>query len=177
MGFFSDLLGVVAPIAGALIGGPIGAGIGATAAGLLAPTGTPAAATALATGRVAPAGGSPFAPGQLATIQGQQVAQKIIAVGGGPLVTTGRMRKRTTVETFDPVTGVVSKRLTFDGGVAVRSADVAAFKRVFRQVTKISAKLPRKLIKPSDVKLLTDRVVRNALEHAGDVHDNGVCPK
>jgi len=155
MGFFSELIKtVVAPIAAGFLG--------TTLAQPAAPVMALAKPTGLAAGVV---GGRPVLPTQVG------VVKEIFQATGGP---TGRRRKRTTVETFDPVSGIVTARVTFSGGVAVRASDVAAFKRVFRQVTKLSAKLPRKIIKPSDVKLLTDRVVKNALERAGDVPD---CPK
>lgn len=85
----------------------------------------------------------------------------------------GRVRKRTIVESFDPLTGVVLRRKVHMGGVAVFAADAAAARRLFRQVRKLDARLPRKTVKESQVKQLTDRVVKNALERAGD----DPCPK
>jgi len=107
-------------------------------------------------------------------------------VTGGPVITpeqarrlfpggtAGRLRKRTIVQTIDPVTGKVFSQEIFAGGVAVRAADVAAARRVFRQIRKLDSKLPRKTVKQSKTKQLTDRVVQNALERAGDIPD---CPK
>lgn len=84
----------------------------------------------------------------------------------------GRIRMRTIVESFDPVTGVVLRSRTHAGGVAVFAADVAAARRINRQVRKLDARLPRKIVKQSAVKMLTERVVKNALEKAGDID----CP-
>jgi len=173
MGFFSSILKVVAPIAGAFLGVQA-----AQPAAIAAPAVSPAASTAIATiGRRAPTAiaGIPGA-GRLGTGLITPALARRAAVTGvlGP-ISSGRMRKRTTVETFDPVTGVVSKSISFAGGVAVRAADVAAARRVFRQIRKLDGKLPRKTVKQSPVKALTDRVIKNALERAGD--DNGCPPK
>jgi len=162
MGFFSELLGTVATVGATLLGGPVAG----TAVGTLLGT-TP---ETLAVGKV---GGAVLTPTQLLSAGG--TAQQIIAAtGGATALVTGRLRKRTIVETFDPATGKVIKQLTFPGGVAIRASDVAAAKRVFRQVSKLSQKMPRKTVKESAVKQLTDRVVKNALERAGD---DPSCPK
>jgi len=167
MGFFSELLGAALPIAGAVIGGPVGGGAGTALANLLgAGDPDPVAVTKVGLGKPLTIAGieRDLASGAL-TLPG------VTATAG---LVTGRLRKRTIVQTFDPATGKVVKMTTFAGGVAVRAADVAAAKRVFRQVRKLSAKMPRKLVKESPVKQLTDRVVKNALERAGD---DPSCPK
>jgi len=162
MGFFSELLGVVAPVVGGLLGGPAGAAVGA----LL----TPGETTQLSVGRV---GGAVLTPTQLLSAGG--TAQQIIAATGGTTaIVTGRLRKRTIIETFDPATGKVLRQSVTAGGVAVFAADAAAAKRFFRQIRKLDQKLPRRTVKQSDVKQLTDRVVKNALERAGD---DPSCPK
>jgi len=83
----------------------------------------------------------------------------------------GRARKRTIVQTFDPVTGAILRSKTTPGGVAVFAQDVAAARRINRQVRKLDARLPRKTVKESPIKALTNRVIKNALEHAGDPHN------
>lgn len=169
MGFFSELLGAALPIAGGIFGGGAGAGAGTALANVLGlGDPDPEMVTKVGTGA------------QLATLQGRPLISQAALASLGPVagaagaITTGRLRKRTIVQTFDPVTGKVIKSTSFAGGVAVRAADVAAAKRVFRQVGKLSAKMPRKLVKESQVKQLTDRVVKNALERAGD---DPSCPK
>jgi hypothetical protein len=97
--------------------------------------------------------------------------EALFKAAGSP---TGGLRKRTTIETFDPGSGFVTRVETFPGGVAVRASDAAAARRFFRQISKLSKKLPRKTVKESQLKQLTDRVVKNALERAGDQPD---CPK
>lgn len=166
MGFFSELLGVVAPIAGAVFG-PAGAAAGTAVAGLLGAD-TP---TAVGTGAqlAAMRGVSP--------LLGTNVAQSLAAIGvtkAACPTTTGRLRKITIVRTIDPVTGRICKEESFPGGVAVRASDVAAAKRFFRQIRKLDAKLPRKTQKQSRVTLLKDRLIENALDRAGD---DPSCPK
>lgn len=167
MGFFSflkPLVKVALPIVGAALG--IEA-LGAVAGAVTTPTSKAEAQVSglspAAQQRVRTAGGP---AGLTAQIAAQRAATAV------PGVVSGRMRKRTTVETFDPVTGAVSRTVTFPGGVAVRASDVAAARRVFRQVRKLDGKLPRKTVKQSPVKMLTDRVIKNALEKAGDID----CP-
>jgi len=167
MGFFSELLGKVAPIAGALLGG--------TAAGTAIATllGGEETVTKVGTGA------------QLATLRGvspvlgTNVAQSLAAIGvtpGGVACppTTGGLRKRTIVQTFCPSSGKVFKQEMFAGGVAVRASDVAAAKRVFRQVRKLNEKMPRKQVKETMITQLKNRVINNALERAGD---DPSCPK
>jgi len=164
MGFFSDILGTVAGVAGSFLG---------VRAPVAAPMAAPVALAPLAAISAPPGA---LVPTVVAGTRGQMISpgtrEALFKAAGSP---TGGLRKRTTVETFDPGSGFVTKVLIFDGGVAVRSADIAAFKRVFRQITRISKKLPRKVIKQSQVKALTDRLVKNALEQAGDL--DAPCPK
>jgi len=153
-GFFSSIIAAAAPILGALAG-------------------VPAAPVALAP-----------APARISAPPEAMALLQKVAPGGRPLISpeqaqqvlgaSGRLRRRTTIETFDPVTGVVTRTESFSGGVAVRQSDVVAARRVFRQIAAINKRIPRKTQKVSDVKMLTDRVVKNALERAGDLPD---CPK
>jgi len=171
MGFFSELLGVVAPIAGTLLGGAGGAAVATGIAGLLGGD----VPTAVGTGaQLAAARG-------VDPLLGTNVAQSLAAIGTRATgvacpPTTGGLRKRTIVQTFCPTSGKVFKQEMFAGGVAVRAADAAAAKRFFRQIRKLDAKLPRKISKQSQQKQLTDRLINNALESAGDQNGNGKCP-
>ena len=110
---------------------------------------------------------------QIGQLAGVAAAKQVaLGIAAAPDV-TGRLRKRTIVQTVDPRTGrVVSQKITA-GGVAVFAADAAAAKRFFRQVRKLDARLPRKTQKTSQQKMLTDRLINNALERAGDEP----CPK
>ncbi len=167
MGFFSELLTTIAPIAGAFAGIPQVAPT-ALAPAVIAPL---AKISAPPSGTVAVAGTRAL-PG-FGPID-QKLAEALFKAAGSP---TGGLRKRTIIQTFDPGSGFITRIRMHDGGVAVFAADVAAARRINRQVRKLDARLPRKLVKESKIKQLTDRVIKNALEHAGDPHVDGVCPK
>lgn len=161
MGFFSFLkpiLKVALPIVGGILG------VEAVGA-VLAPE-SKEEAQAVSTRGLAPAAAARVAAGTVGAPAALTTAQAVA------IESRGRQRKRTIVETFDPMTGLVLRRKTTPGGVAVFAQDVAAAKRIFRQVRKLDSRLPRKTVKPGQIKQLTDRVVRNALERAGDVD----CP-
>jgi hypothetical protein len=148
MGFFSSILTAAAPILGAVLGLPA-APVAAAVPAIIPPT-----VAQQATGLLAKGTQGPLTPEQIREFQAGRLS--------------GRLRKRTTVETFDPVSGVVIRSTSFLGGVAVRAADVAALKRVVRQVSNLNKRIPKKRVKESDIKQLTDRVVKNALDRAGD---------
>jgi len=102
-----------------------------------------------------------------------ETAQKQIALAGlKPGVSTGAMRKRTTVETLDAMGKVVKRKVTA-GGVAVFQADVTAANRVARQVRKLDKRMPRKLVKQSEIARLKDEVTESALRAARNQAD---CP-
>ena len=150
MGFFTDLIQTVAPLAGAFLGVPTTAIGGAQARGL-APIGeTPAQATAR---RVAQA-----VAGGVVTLPAAQVA------GAG--CPTGSLRRRTIVETFDPATGVVCRTETLKGAPAVMNSDVAASNRLNRQLSRLNKKQPRKTVKQSTAARLKEEVVESALRGA-----------
>ncbi len=163
MGFFSKLLTGGLQLAGQFLGAP--AAPVARAPTSRAEARLPVAITA-AEGREV--GTRARRPGERIPVPPS--AERRIMELGEP---SGRLRKRTIVETFDPVTGVVTRSRTTPGGVAVFAQDVAAARRINRQVRKLDARLPRKTVKQSPVKQLTDRVIKNALERAGD----DPCPK
>ncbi len=168
MGFFSSLLpAVIGAAAGFATAGPAGAiagGVGAAAGALTAPStavggggGTPAQLTQaiLAT----PTGQAAIASGQAV-----QATQALAAMQA----TTGSLRRRTIVQTFNPATGAVVKAETFMGAPAVMQSDVAAANRVNRAVRRLEKKLPRRLVKQSDAARLKEEVVESALRRARD---------
>ena len=85
-----------------------------------------------------------------------------------PCPTTGSLRRRTIVETFNPRTGTVCKRETFKGAPAVMQSDVAAANRLNRQLARLKKKQPVRLVKPSQITMLKDEVVESALRRARD---------
>jgi len=105
---------------------------------------------------------------QLATITDIAKTQAVLAAGGA--VATGGLRKRTIVQTVDAMGKVVKQKVT-KGGVAVFQADVTAANRVARQVRKLDKRMPRKLVKQSEIARLKDEVTEAALRSARDHAD------
>jgi len=163
MGFFSELLAVALPVVGAVVGGPAGAALGGTVSGLLG----------LQEETQLMVGGTGV---RAITLPEAKAAQAAGVLGAVSPSVTGRFRKQTIVQTIDPATGKVISQKVTQGGVAVFAADAAAAKRFFRQIRKLDAKLPRKTQKVSSQKMLTDRLVNNALERAGDKDCPPKCP-
>lgn len=162
-GFFSFLkpiLKVALPIVGGILG--------VEALGAITAPESKEEAKAVVTTGLAPAAAARVAAGTVGAPLSLTTAQAVA------IESRGRQRKRTIVETFDPLTGAVLRRTVTMGGVAVFAQDVAAAKRIFRQVRRLDARLPRKTVKQGQIKQLTERVVKNALERAGD---DPTCPK
>jgi len=85
---------------------------------------------------------------------------------------TGALRTRTIVQTIDPA-GRILKSKVHKGGVAVFQADVTAANRVARQVRKLDKRLPRKLVKETELTRLKNEVAAQALR---DARDGRSCP-
>lgn len=109
------------------------------------------------------------------TLDEAKEAQRTGVVPGG--LGTGAMRKRTIVQTIDAKGNIVKSKIT-KGGVAVFQADVTAANRVARQVRKLDKRMPRKLVKQSEIARLKDEVTEQALRDARDHGHghNGHCP-
>lgn len=142
MGFFSFLkpiLDIAAPIA-------------LTAAGI---------DPAVITGGVATGGVSPV----VALAAQQPTAAEIagmVAAGGS----NGSLRRRTIVQTFNPMTGAVVKSETFAGAPAVMNSDVAASNRLNRQLKALNKKRPTKLVKETTAGRLKQDLIESALRQA-----------
>lgn len=160
MGFFSDILGAALPIVGAVLGGPAGAAAGVALAGIVDPEDEPAPLTIGGTGVRA------------ITLEEAKAAQKAGVLGPAA---TGGLRKRTIVETVNN-RGIVVKRKVTKGGVAVFQADVTAANRVARQLRKLDKRMPRKLVKQSEISRLKDEVTEAALRHARDHGEHHLLP-
>lgn len=152
MGFFSSLIQLAAPIAGAVLGIPQVAGAVAPTSGL--------ATTAIAAAQVAASQiGVPVAQTALPALT------PLTAVGDRG---TGALRRRTIVETFNPTTGGIFKREILPGAPAVMQSDVAAANRLNRQLRRLNKKQPKKLVKQSQIAQLKDEVIEGALRSARD---------
>jgi len=87
--------------------------------------------------------------------------------GGG----NGRFATRTVVETMDLTTGQIIRRKVMEGSPHLMNKDVSAAKKLFRQVRKLDSRMPRKTVRESKTKQLTDAAMDKALR---DV--NRGCP-
>jgi len=98
-------------------------------------------------------------------------------VSGMAALKTGGLRRITIVQTIDPATGKVVKEERFKGAPAVMQSDVAAANRLNRQLRKLNARQPKKMVKQSIASRLKEEVVESALRHAihngHDEHHNG----
>jgi len=193
MGFLSDLLkGAVGGAVGFLTGGPAGA-IGGTIAGLTgsdesptqiaqtAPSSTSltqASASLLKSpvGGIVKAGLAAVSPVQ-ATLQqvtrsaGMELAER---VSGGVLAGCpgGKNTVITTVQTFN-AEGALVKSKSSPGSPFLMNKDLVIAKRVFRTIQKASGRLPRKTVKESTTKQLTNAVTEKALSNVLTHHHNG----
>lgn len=150
MGFFDsigDILKVAAPIAvTALSGGTLGSSVAAIQT-----------ASAITEGR--------------SRIIGEQ--QKQIAAQAAAAGMNGSLRRRTIVETFNPATGAVVKQEVMKGAPAVMQSDVAAANRLNRQLKRLNAKQPRKIVHQSEAARLKDELLNASLRAARDAAGNG----
>jgi len=89
--------------------------------------------------------------------------------GGG----NGQFATRTIVETMNTMTGQIVSRKVLPGSPHLMNSEIRAAKKVFRQVRKLDARLPRKTVKTSKTKQLTDAAVDQAIRN---VTGPGSCP-
>jgi len=75
----------------------------------------------------------------------------------------GRFKTRTTVETMDTMTGKIVRSKTMPGSPHLMNSEVSAAKRVFRRTRKLNARLPRRTVKESKMKQLTDAAIDGAI--------------
>ncbi len=159
MGFFDFIKPLATIAAGTFLGAEAGAAIG----GLFGDD----------TETVVGTGAQLAAARGVDPLLGSQPAVSLAAIGkAGGGVATGAMRKRTIVETIDANGKVVKRKIT-KGGVAVFQADVTAANRVARQVRKLDKRMPKKIVKQSEIARLKEEVTESALRHARDSNDFG----
>ena len=107
--------------------------------------------------------GRPALPGALAGERGQ--------FGGG----NGRFANITVVRTLDRVTGEIFTRSVKQGMPHIMNSDVAVCRRVIRQSTKLAKRIPRKTVKESKTKQLTDAAVDAAMRNVQCCDQNKSC--
>jgi len=76
----------------------------------------------------------------------------------------GRTANRTIVETLDLVSNQIVRRRILPGTPHMMNSDIRAAKKVFRQSAKLHARMPRRTVKESETKKLTNAAVQRAIQ-------------
>lgn len=100
------------------------------------------------------------------------VAGMHVHMGGGAGRGNGMVARQTIVQTIDLQTGALLRQLVFDGAPFLMNSDVRKLRSISRKVSKAHSKLPRRVVKESKMKQLTDAAVDEAMRKVGSVS----CP-
>jgi len=177
VGFIDTVLGIGKRIFGGLFGG--GAAAAPAAARAIAPrvaAGT-AARIGGAAARIGRAGagavalGAGFAVGESIFSPEQQEA---LAAQGGLGGGNGFSFRRTIVQTIRSFDGVILNIEVLRGAPHLMNRDLQTAKRVFRISSKLSGRLPKKLVRVSRTKMLMQQLQESALEKA--ISPPAMCP-
>jgi len=147
MGFLSDVFNTLAPLA--QLGSP---------AQFLAPPQRGSSAPLATQPRA-----RPVTRAAVAAPAGQQIA----AAGGN-----GATHRVTIVQSIDNNTGAVLREEVMPGSPFLMNKDFETAKRVFKMISAANTKLPRKVVKQSEITVLKNEVVKDALRNATH-HHNG----
>lgn len=101
-------------------------------------------------------------PGAIDPVSGAHVH-----MGGGGGRGNGLVARQTVVQTIDLVSGLLIRQVVFDGAPFLMNSDVRKLRSISRKVSKAHSKLPRRVVKESRMKALTDAVVDDAMRKVG----------
>lgn len=179
MGFFSDIIRTVGGVIGGIIGGPAPAPAPVAVAPPRQFFPLPALQPMVQTVAQAvpiPPGAQPFASSFMSTaaLGGLTAAQALVAPGiqasGQPGTQgvpggggNGRSFRVTTVSTFDLATGALLRFEKFPGAPFLMNNDVRKLRATARKLTKAHGRIPRRSVKESLTKQLTDAALQGAL--------------
>jgi len=192
MGFFSGILKAVGAVVGGILN-PVGTvtklltGDAKTAASAAtAQSGAAVGATSLSAGGVVVKGVQAIAKspavqgavgGALATEAVIGDTAKIIGTGKGQIMGTftggggnGQFAKRTIVQTINLANGAVTNQVILEGAPFLMNKAVRELARTTKKLNKAHAKIPRRSVKMSLSKQLTDKVLRETIDNVGDHH-------
>jgi len=180
MGFFSSLLSNVLPAIGTLFGGAPAAPVALPApapapAPMVAPLPAPSlldqfqiagpgAARLIQTGARTGTGAAILAaqagaPRPLPGVGPQIPGAQQLGFSGG----NGQTFRRTFVQTVDIRSGQVLRNITLQGAPFLMNKEVNQLRRTARKLTKANAKIPRRIVRESLTKQLTDAALTSAL--------------
>lgn len=154
MGFFSSILGFGKKIIGGLLG------VAPTAKKVAKPVATAAKRVAIGAGVAGGVVG--LGAGLVIGPDGQPVG----AAGGPGVGGNGLTFTRTIVQSVDARDGTVLRQQVLQGAPHLMNRDLAIAKRVFRLAGKLHRRMPKRSVRMSRTKMLTQQVVENALERA-----------
>jgi len=166
MGFFSNLLRTGARLLG--FSAPAPARAAARVAPRVVPRVFPAGPVGTRGSRIGRAavvaGGTVLAGAGFAI--GDQVVGALTDGGGGVMGEggNGETFRRTIVQTIRSDDGVLVKQVILRGAPHLMQHDLVVAKKVFRLSSKLHQRLPKRTVKTSRIKLLTQQVLENALE-------------
>lgn len=149
--------------------------IGRRLLGIAAPVAAPVARVAAPIARrVAPIArrGAAVVGGGIAAGAGFAVGESVFGGDGGGVLSAaggmvggnGETFRRTIVQTIRADDGVVIKNVFLRGAPHLMQHDLVVAKKVFRLSTKLHQKMPKRTVRTSRIKLLTQQVLENALE-------------
>jgi len=123
--------------------------------------------------------------GPLAAVPAVQAATAAVASGAGRVLGVGPERapgavgtggngvthRRTVVQTIDNATGTIVREDIRRGAPFLMNDEIQIAKRVFKTVSKVAARLPRKTVKESSTTALKNQLIdaslTNAIAHTG----------
>lgn len=158
MGFFSSLLSIGKRIFTAVTG--IGGTPTAQRFGRAAVAGTSRVSRVARAGAGLVAGGAAFGLGTSIFDGGGGGGGVAAGVGGN-----GETFRRTIVQTIRADDGVIIRELILRGAPHLMQHDLVVAKKVFRLSSKLHQKMPKRTVRTSRLKLLTQQVIENALEN------------
>lgn len=97
----------------------------------------------------------------------EPVAGVHVHMGGGMGRGNGMVARQTIVQTINLETGALIRQLVFDGAPFLMNSDVRKLRSISRKVSKAHGKLPRRVVKESAMKQLTNAVVDDAIRKVG----------
>jgi len=162
MGFLSGFLNIGKKILGTFLGG------GAPARALPRPVSIATGARRVGATRFGRAGRALAGAGALggAFAVGETAVGGLLGGDGDGAGGNGRNFRRTIVLTIDSDTNEIVRRKVLAGAPHLMNRDLQIAKRVFRLSSKLHMKLPKRMVRQSRTKALTNQVVEQALQRA-----------